>query len=79
MEALRYTLALSSAFNTVARVLQTWLKGEDPSDSLLEDLGQKRKNCATCGDPLPEDTNVCPKCVDKKAVSAAAAVVCVAL
>ena len=66
-EAVRYTLALSPAFNTVARVLQAYLKGEEPSDSLLEDL-DKKKNCAKCGDPLPEDTNVCPKCVDRKAV-----------
>ncbi len=66
-EAVRYTLALAPAFHTVARVLQAYLKGEEPSDSLLEDL-DKKKNCGNCGDPLPEDTNVCPKCVDRKAV-----------
>ena len=67
LEAVRYTLALSGSFNTVSRVLGAWLKGEEPSDSLLADL-DKNKNCGKCGDSLPDDTNVCPKCVDKRAV-----------
>jgi len=67
IEAVRYTLALSPAFITASRVLEAYLKEEEPSDSLLADLDTK-KNCPKCGDPLPDDTNVCPKCVDKKAV-----------
>ncbi len=67
VEAVRYTLALAPAFVTVSRILEAYLKEEEPSDSLLADLDTK-KNCGKCGDPLPDDTNVCPKCVDKKAV-----------
>jgi ATP-binding cassette subfamily B protein len=66
-EAVRYTLSPAPAFQSASRVLAAWLKGEEPSDSLLADF-DKKKACAKCGDPLPDDTNVCPKCVDRKAV-----------
>ena len=68
LEAVRFTLALSPAFGTVARVLAAWLKGEEPTDSLLAEFDKQKQNCGKCGDPLPDDTNVCPKCVDRKAV-----------
>ncbi len=67
LEAVRYTLGAAPAFQAAARVLSAYIKDEDPSDSLLADFDSK-KSCAKCGDPLPEDTNVCPKCVDRKAV-----------
>ncbi len=67
LEAVRYTLGAAPAFQAAARVLEAYIKDEDPSDSLLADFDSK-KSCAKCGDPLPEDTNVCPKCVDRKAV-----------
>lgn len=68
VEAVRYTLAAAPAFGTAARILESWLKEEEPSDSLYAEFDKQKKNCGKCGDPLPEDTNVCPKCVDRKAV-----------
>ncbi len=67
LEAVRYTLGAAPAFQAAARVLSAYIKDEDPSDSLLADFDSK-KSCGKCGDPLPDDTNVCPKCVDRKAV-----------
>ena len=67
-EAVRFTLAAAPAFATAARILESWLKDEEPSDSLYAEFDKQKKNCGRCGDPLPEDTNVCPKCVDRKAV-----------
>ena len=67
LEAVRYTLGVAPAFQAAARVLEAYIKDEDPSDSLLADFDSK-KSCGKCGDPLPDDTNVCPKCVDRKAV-----------
>jgi ATP-binding cassette subfamily B protein len=66
-EAVRYTLGAAPAFQAAARVLSAYVKEEEPSDSLLADF-DKKKSCGKCGDPLPDDTNVCPKCVDRKAV-----------
>ena len=66
-EAVRYTLGNAPAFQAAARVLSAYIKEEEPSDSLLADF-DKKKSCGKCGDPLPDDTNVCPKCVDRKAV-----------
>ena len=66
-EAVRYTLSAAPAFQAAARVLEAYAKEEEPSDSLLADFDTK-KACGKCGDPLPDDTNVCPKCVDRKAV-----------
>ena len=65
---MRYTLAAAPAFATAARILESWLKEEEPSDSLYAEFDKQKKNCGKCGDPLPDDTNVCPKCVDRKAV-----------
>ena len=66
-EAVRYTLSAAPAFQAAARVLEAYAKEEEPSDSLLADFDTK-KACGKCGDPLPDDTDVCPKCVDRKAV-----------
>ncbi|MBV9848161.1 MAG: ATP-binding cassette domain-containing protein [Armatimonadetes bacterium] len=68
LEALRYTVALAPAFGAAARALESYLKEEEPPESLGQDL--HKKVCPKCGDPLPDDTNVCAKCVDKKAVLA---------
>ncbi len=68
VEAVRYTLVAAPAFGTAARILEAWFKEEEPSDSLYAEFDKQKKNCAKCGDPLPDDTNVCPKCVDRKAV-----------
>ena len=68
VEALRYTVTHAAAFAAAARALESYLKDEEPPESLGEDLD--KKHCPNCGDPLPDDTNVCGKCVDKKAVLA---------
>ena len=68
VEALRYTVTYAAAFAAAARALESYLKDEEPPESLGEDLD--KKHCPTCGDPLPDDTNVCGRCVDKKAVLA---------
>ena len=65
-EAVRYTLAQAPAFSAAARTLEAYLKDETPSDAITQ--GLEKKHCPTCGDPLPDDSNVCAKCVDKKAV-----------
>jgi ATP-binding cassette subfamily B protein len=66
LEALRYTVTQGPAFMAAARALESYLKDEEPPESLGEDIGKKL--CPTCGDPLPDDTDVCRKCVDCKAV-----------
>lgn len=66
IEALRYTVGLAPRFSVAARVIETYAKGEEPKEELTQDLD--KKVCPKCGDPLPEDTKVCVKCVDKRAV-----------
>ena len=68
IEALRYTVGLAPRFSVAARVIEAYVKGEEPSEELMADLD--KKVCPKCGDPLPEDTKVCVKCVDKRAVLA---------
>ncbi len=68
VDVLHYSAALGPTFNTASRAIESFLKDEDPPESLLK--GLDKKVCPTCGDPLPPDTNVCPKCVDKRAVLA---------
>ena len=58
VEAVRYTLAAAPAFATAARILESWLKEEEPSDSLYAEFDKQKKNCGKCGDPLPEDTKI---------------------
>ncbi len=66
LEALRYTVTQAPAFGAAARAMESYLKDEEPPESLGQDL--VKKTCPKCGDPLPDDTNVCSKCVDSKAV-----------
>jgi ATP-binding cassette subfamily B protein len=66
IEAVRTTLAHGPAFGAAARAIESYLKDEEPPASLGEDL--KKQRCPKCADPLPDDTNVCPKCVDRRAV-----------
>ena len=68
VEALRYTVGLAPRFSVAARVIEAFIKGEEPSEDLTADL--EKKLCPKCGDPLPDDTKVCVKCVDKRAVLA---------
>ncbi len=66
LEAVRTTLAQAPAFGAAVRALESYLKDEEPPASLGEDLA--KKVCPKCGDPLPDDTNVCARCVDRRAV-----------
>lgn len=65
MEAIRYSAGLGAHFGAAARTLQAYVKGEEPSESIA--LGLEKRVCPKCGDPLPADSNVCGKCVDKRA------------
>src|SRR5204863_141894 len=51
--------------NTVARQINALAKGEPPPP-LPED--EKRKFCPKCKRALPEDSEVCPACLNKRAV-----------
>ncbi len=66
LEALRYTVGLAPRFSTAGRVIDGFLKDETPSDELLEGLDPSV--CPKCGDPLPDDSKICMKCIDKRAV-----------
>jgi ATP-binding cassette subfamily B protein len=66
VEMLRYTVSTAPVFSAAARAIQSYCKDEAPPESLT--LGLEKKRCPRCGDPLPDDSNVCVKCVDKRAV-----------
>lgn len=65
-EALRYSTGLSGVFAGAARAIKSYIDDEDVPESIGKDM--RRKKCPTCGDPLPEDTGVCIRCIDKRAV-----------
>lgn len=66
IEACRYTLALSPVFSAAARAMEAYLKEEEPPASLGDDLDKSK--CPKCGDPLPKSSNVCARCIDRRAV-----------
>jgi len=66
VEALRYSTGLASVFAGAARAIKAYIDDEEVPDSIGKDM--RRKKCPTCGDPLPEDTGVCVRCIDKRAV-----------
>lgn len=61
----RFSQATVAEANTVARQLNALAKGEPPKHETLEET---RKHCPRCKRVLPEDTQVCPACVNKRAV-----------
>jgi ATP-binding cassette subfamily B protein len=61
----RFSHATVAEANTVVRQLNAMAKGQPPKQ---ENLEEKRKNCPRCKRFLPEDTEVCPACVNKRAV-----------
>lgn len=65
-EALRYSSGLAGIFSGSVRALQAFLIGEEPSEYVARDM--KQRKCPTCGDPLPEDTEICVRCIDRRAV-----------
>jgi ATP-binding cassette subfamily B protein len=66
IEALRYTVGLAPRFGIASRVLEGYLKGEEPDESLTD--GADEKVCRKCGKAIPADSGVCPTCLDKRAV-----------
>lgn len=61
----RFSQATVGEANTVTRQITALSKGEQPK---AEKLDAKRKHCPKCKRVLPEDTEVCPACVNKRAV-----------
>ena len=61
----RFSQAHIGEANMVARQLNALAKGETPKTESVE---EKRKNCPKCGRVLPEDSEVCPACINKRAV-----------
>ncbi|HZP80744.1 MAG TPA: ABC transporter transmembrane domain-containing protein [Chthonomonadaceae bacterium] len=61
----RFSQAAVAEANTVARQLNALAKGETPKPESLE---EKRKHCPRCKRRLPDDSEVCPACVNKRAV-----------
>jgi ATP-binding cassette subfamily B protein len=66
IEAVRYTVSCAPLFSAAARAINAYIKDEPVPASLTD--GLEKKHCPKCGLPLPEDTSVCVKCVDKRAV-----------
>ena len=66
VELLRYSNAMVGKFMRVAKFLDADVKGEEsPPASELEE----RPRCAKCHRILPENTRVCPACLDRKQVA----------
>jgi ATP-binding cassette, subfamily B, bacterial len=61
----RASNAAVSEANAVVRQIKALLKGESLPESYVE---EKAKFCPKCGRALPEDSEVCKGCLDKRAV-----------
>ncbi len=65
VELLRSSNARSRELSNAARKLTDLREGKTSAEDPEEDEKWKRKTCPKCGRPLPEDSNVCPFCVNK--------------
>lgn len=63
---LRISNMLQKDFSEAVRLINAFIKDEEWKP---ETIDAKRHVCSTCGQPLPENMNICPKCVDKKLAS----------
>jgi ATP-binding cassette subfamily B protein len=61
----RFSQAAVAEANAMARRIMTLAKGDTPAE---ESLDEKTKRCPKCKRALPEDSEVCPACINKKAV-----------
>ena len=61
----RFSQANVGEANIVARQLDALAKGEPPRQEKAEET---RKHCPNCKRVLPEDSEVCPACINKRAV-----------
>ncbi len=57
----RFSVAQLPRYSALARYLNERIEGEDHGPLTLPE----ERKCPTCGRPLPEGTNVCPRCVNK--------------
>ena len=62
---LRFSQANIGEASIVARQLNALAKGEPPKQEKAE---EKRKHCPNCKRILPEDSDICPACINKRAV-----------
>ena len=65
VELLRSSNARSRELSNAARKLTDLREGKAATENPEEDEKWKRKTCPKCGRPLPDDSNVCPFCVNK--------------
>jgi ATP-binding cassette subfamily B protein len=65
VELLRSSNARSRELSNAARRLTDLREGKASQENPEEDDKWKRKTCPKCGRPLPEDSSVCPFCVNK--------------
>ena len=65
VELLRSSNSRAKELNNAARVLEALRKGETQESTPEEDAKWQRQTCTNCKRPLPEDSNVCPFCVNK--------------
>ncbi|HVF84495.1 MAG TPA: ABC transporter transmembrane domain-containing protein, partial [Abditibacteriaceae bacterium] len=65
VELLRSSNARSRELSNAARRLTDLREGKTSEENPEEDDKWKRKTCPNCGRPLPEDSSVCPFCVNK--------------
>jgi len=62
----RFSLGHLPRYAALARYLNELKSGDDPGPLILPE----ERKCPNCGRPLPEGTNVCPKCINKAQVFA---------
>ena len=62
---LRFSQAEIGEASIVARQLNALAKGEPPKQ---EKVDEKRKHCPNCKRLLPSDSEICPACINKRAV-----------
>ena len=65
VELLRSSNSRAKELNNAHRVLEALRKGETQESTPEEDAKWQRQTCSNCKRPLPEDSNVCPFCVNK--------------
>jgi ATP-binding cassette subfamily B protein len=64
VSVLRFSQAVVGKANAAARQITALAKGEEPRTEPVDE----KKLCPRCQRPLPDDTSVCPACVNKRAV-----------
>ena len=62
---IRFSAANIGEANSIARQISSLAKGEGFKEETVQ---EEKKNCPKCRRVLPEDTEVCPACVNKRAV-----------